>query len=76
MLSAIRADPALASTRCIAISANAMPEEIEDALAAGFDDYLTKPLSAAALMAALQQVLPLTARASRNVLSTVNAESD
>jgi CheY-like chemotaxis protein len=28
----------------IAVSANAMPRDIERARAAGFDDYLTKPL--------------------------------
>ncbi len=28
----------------VAVSANAMPREIEKGIAAGFDDYLTKPI--------------------------------
>ncbi|CAN5556473.1 hypothetical protein BH09PSE5_BH09PSE5_44360 [soil metagenome] len=50
VLGAIRADPDVSSTRCIAVSASAMKEEIEMALDAGFDGYLTKPLPPAALM--------------------------
>jgi CheY-like chemotaxis protein len=30
---------------CIAVSADAMPEEVARARAAGFDDYWTKPLA-------------------------------
>ena len=30
--------------RCIALSADAMREQIDAALAAGFDDYWTKPI--------------------------------
>ena len=40
----LRATPALAGCRIIALSADAMPEHINDALAAGFDDYWTKPI--------------------------------
>jgi CheY-like chemotaxis protein len=35
---------------CVAVSANAMPHQIEAALAAGLDGYLTKPLSATDLL--------------------------
>jgi len=57
VLQALRDDPLLAPTPCVAVSANAMPQDIADALAAGFDDYLTKPLSAAALVDLLQRQL-------------------
>lgn len=54
-LRALRDDPALAHTTCVAVSANAMPAEIQAALAAGFDGYLTKPLSLPALAQALAE---------------------
>jgi PAS domain S-box-containing protein len=40
----LRADPATARLRCIAFSADAMREQVDAALAAGFDDYWTKPI--------------------------------
>jgi CheY-like chemotaxis protein len=40
----LRATPALAACRIVALSADAMPEHINAALAAGFDDYWTKPI--------------------------------
>ena len=36
-----------------------MPQEIDDALAAGFDGYLTKPLLAPALLAEIDRALRL-----------------
>jgi CheY-like chemotaxis protein len=39
------------------VSANALPRDIQRGLAAGFDDYLTKPLSVDRFMAALDQAL-------------------
>lgn len=41
---ALRADPATAAIRLVALSADALPEQIENALANGFEDYLTKPI--------------------------------
>ena len=41
---AIRADPALARIPVLALTAGVMPEERTKALAAGVDDFLTKPL--------------------------------
>ena len=38
---------------CIALSANAMPEDIERGLAAGFADYWTKPLDLKAFLRAM-----------------------
>ncbi len=40
----LRAEPALAASRLIALSANGLTEDISRALAAGFDDYWTKPI--------------------------------
>ncbi|HUG21340.1 PAS domain-containing protein [Piscinibacter sp.] len=44
VLRALRADPALSGTRCIALSANAMPEDVARVRRSGFDDYWTKPI--------------------------------
>ena len=55
VLQRLRADPATAAIACIALSANAMPEDIQAALAAGFDAYWTKPLDMAAFLRALAQ---------------------
>jgi PAS domain S-box-containing protein len=40
----LKADPRTARLRCVAFSADAMREQVDAALAAGFDDYWTKPL--------------------------------
>jgi PAS domain S-box-containing protein len=44
-------------TPIVMLSANAMPHHLRDALAAGADLYLAKPLTAAALVGALDEVL-------------------
>jgi CheY-like chemotaxis protein len=44
VLRRLRAEPTLAGTRVIALSANALPDDIERARRAGFDDYWTKPI--------------------------------
>jgi CheY-like chemotaxis protein len=49
----LQAWPDTARIPCIALSANAMPEDIESALRAGAADYWTKPLDFRAFMAAL-----------------------
>lgn len=53
----VRADPQLAGLPMLAFSANAMPAEIERALQAGFDSYLTKPIDLHRLLGAVEQVL-------------------
>jgi CheY-like chemotaxis protein len=40
----------------IALSANAMPDAVEQARAAGFDDYWTKPIDVARLLAGLDRL--------------------
>ena len=44
VLRRLRLDPATTAIPCIALSANAMPEDIRRALDAGFTDYWTKPI--------------------------------
>jgi PAS domain S-box-containing protein len=56
-LKILRADPAVAHIPVIAISANAMPLDIESGLQAGFFDYLTKPINVNGFMAVLDQAL-------------------
>jgi CheY-like chemotaxis protein len=45
------ADPATAHIPVVALSANAMPRDIEKGLQAGFFSYLTKPIKVAEFMA-------------------------
>jgi len=56
VLRRLRADPATARLRVVALSANAIPADIQRALDAGFDDYWTKPLDFKVFNAALDQV--------------------
>ena len=53
----IKADPALAGTPVIALTAHALPGDEQTARAAGCDDYLTKPLDEDLLFAKLEQYL-------------------
>ncbi len=43
-LKILKSNPQLSNTHMVALSADAMPEQIETAMAAGFDLYLTKPV--------------------------------
>jgi PAS domain S-box-containing protein len=53
----LRGDAATAGLRCIAFSADAMREQIDAAMAAGFDDYWTKPIDVARVLELLGQTL-------------------
>jgi len=44
VLHRLRANPGTAHIRCVAVSANAQPEEVQRARRAGFADYWAKPL--------------------------------
>lgn len=59
-LAAMKADPAMAQIPVVAISANAMPRDIERALAAGFERYLTKPIQIEEVVDALNTHLGAT----------------
>ena len=58
-LKILREDPATVRIPVLALSANAMPGDIEKGLAAGFFRYLTKPIEIRALMDALNRALEL-----------------
>ncbi len=60
MLRRLRADPRTRAIPCIALSANAMREDIERGLASGFADYWTKPIDFAVFIAALNRLFPGT----------------
>jgi CheY-like chemotaxis protein len=56
----LRTDPLTAHIPIIALSANAMPNDIEKALRAGFFDYLTKPIKVNLFMSTLDEALKLS----------------
>jgi PAS domain S-box-containing protein len=56
-LKILRDDPATARIPVVALSANAMPRDIEKGLAAGFVSYLTKPIKVNEFMKALDAAL-------------------
>ncbi len=58
----LRGLPQMAVCRFIALSADAMPESIEAAQAAGFDDYWTKPIQFDRFLAHIDQMVLQRAR--------------
>ena len=52
----VRADPALEKVPCVAVSANSLPEDIERAIALGFDDYITKPFAVARVLELVERL--------------------
>jgi signal transduction histidine kinase len=58
VLRQLRQYPETAGISCIALSANAMPEDIERGLAAGFDAYWTKPIKFKPFLDALDRIFP------------------
>jgi PAS domain S-box-containing protein len=59
VLAVLRQLPALRRVPVVALSANALPQDIERGLAAGFTDYLTKPLDVGRFLAVLDTFLGL-----------------
>ncbi|OOG24231.1 hypothetical protein B1C78_09095 [Thioalkalivibrio denitrificans] len=57
VLEILRADSRLRNTPVVAISASAMPREVERGMAAGFDDYLTKPIDVGRFYAVVESWL-------------------
>ena len=57
VLARLRADRRTAAVPVVAVSANAMPADRERAARAGFDEYVTKPIDMAQLLAVLDRWL-------------------
>ena len=62
VLRQLRSHTETAGIRCIALSANAMPDDIARGLQAGFDDYWTKPIRFKPFLDALERMFPGTPR--------------
>jgi CheY-like chemotaxis protein len=58
VLRRLQADPLTRHLPCIALSANAMPEDVRRGIAAGFSDYWTKPIDFGVFLAALKERFP------------------
>jgi CheY-like chemotaxis protein len=65
-LKILRQDPATTRIPVLAISANAMPRDVEKGLAAGFFRYLTKPIKVNEFMNALDDALKFSETGSVN----------
>lgn len=67
-LKILREDPLTAHIPVLAISANAMPRDIEKGLAAGFFRYLTKPIKIDEFLEALDRALEVVQTASGDAI--------
>jgi CheY-like chemotaxis protein len=56
VLRTLREDPLLHHCRFVALTANAMPDQVDEALAAGFDDYWTKPIDFGRFLAGIDRL--------------------
>ena len=63
VLRRLRADEATRTIPVVAVSANAMPSDIDAGFAAGFSAYLTKPIELEQLLATVQRLLRVPAAA-------------
>ena len=64
VLKRLREHRETAQIPCIALSANAMPEDITRALGVGFRDYWTKPINLKAFLTSMRALFPLVGIAS------------
>ena len=70
----LRADPFTAHIPIVALSANAVPRDIEKSLEAGFSNYLTKPIKVNEFMAALDAALILSKNTSNTTTCALEAK--
>ncbi len=56
ILHRVRADPALAATKVVVVSADATPSSVRTVMALGADAYLTKPIDIAALLRVVERL--------------------
>ena len=73
-LTILKSDPVLKHIPVVALSANAMPYDIESGLSAGFFDYLTKPVKIYELMTSLDEALAFS-KSTQSRLSATSPES-
>jgi CheY-like chemotaxis protein len=71
-LKILRADPVTAQIPVLALSANAMPHDIEKGLAAGFFRYITKPIKINPFMEVLDMALELAMKQSTDASKEAN----
>jgi CheY-like chemotaxis protein/anti-sigma regulatory factor (Ser/Thr protein kinase) len=69
VLRRLRADARTRAIPCVALSANAMQEDVDRGLAAGFVDYWTKPIDFVVFVASLRRLFPKLADAERTATS-------
>jgi CheY-like chemotaxis protein len=62
-LNILQSDPATAHIPVLAISANAMPRDVDKGLIAGFYRYITKPIKVTEFMQALDEGLAMRVKA-------------
>jgi CheY-like chemotaxis protein len=65
VLRRLRGEPGLAGLRVVALSANAMPQDVQAALDAGFDDYWTKPIEIDGFLARIDAMVAAGAASRR-----------
>ncbi|MFO7551048.1 MAG: PAS domain S-box protein [Haliea sp.] len=63
VLATLRETPTLTSVPIIAVTANAMHQEVEQGMQAGFNDYITKPIQVGQFLATLEHWLHNTEKA-------------
>ena len=62
----LRQEPEWRRVPMVAVSAFSMPNDREQALAAGFDAYVSKPITPETFVAEIEALLPAHARARRS----------